>query len=100
MSRVSFPQFATAVMRETRMVDEKEGTLTPVQLQIADYIENGQKRRVISAFRGCGKSTLASMLVLYKLYNNPDEKILIISASMSRSEAMSAWVLKTIVDIP
>ena len=100
MSRVSFPQFATAVMRETRMVDEKEGTLTPVQLQIADYIENGPKRRVISAFRGCGKSTLASMLVLYKLYNNPDEKILIISASMSRSEAMSAWVLKTIVDIP
>ena len=97
--QVSFPQFCTAVMRETRMVDE-DGGLTPVQAQICEYIEKGPKRRVISAFRGCGKSTLASMLVLYKLYNNPDEKILIISASMSRSEAMSAWVLKTIVDIP
>ena len=99
MSQVSFPQFCTAVMRETRMVEE-DGGLTPVQAQICEYIEKGPKRRVISAFRGCGKSTLASMLVLYKLYNNPDEKILIISASMSRSEAMSAWVLKTIVDIP
>ena len=99
MSQVSFPQFCTAVMRETRMVDE-HGGLTPVQAQICEYIEKGPKRRVISAFRGCGKSTLASMLVLYKLYNKPDEKILIISASMSRSEAMSAWVLKTIVDIP
>ena len=97
--QVSFPQFCTAVMRETRMVEE-DGGLTPVQAQICEYIEKGPKRRVISAFRGCGKSTLASMLVLYKLYNNPDEKILIISASMSRSEAMSAWVLKTIVDIP
>ena len=96
---VSYAQFCVAVMRETRMVDE-DGGLTPVQAQIAHYLESGPKRRVISAFRGCGKSTLASMLVLYKLYCNPDEKILIISASMSRSEAMSAWVLKTIVDIP
>ena len=96
---ISFSQFCVAVMRETRMVDETGG-LTPVQAQIAQYIENGPKRRVISAFRGCGKSTLASMLVLFKLYQNPDEKVLIISASMSRSEAMSAWILKTIVDIP
>ena len=97
--QVSFPQFCTAVMRETRMVDDTGG-LTPVQAQICEYIEKGPKRRVISAFRGCGKSTLASMLVLFKLYLNPDEKVLIISASMSRSEAMSAWILKTIVDIP
>ena len=97
--QVSFPQFCTAVMRETRMVEDTGG-LTPVQAQICEYIEKGPKRRVISAFRGCGKSTLASMLVLFKLYLNPDEKILIISASMSRSEAMSAWILKTIVDIP
>ena len=97
--QVSFPQFCTAVMRETRMVEDTGG-LTPVQAQICEYIEKGPKRRVISAFRGCGKSTLASMLVLFKLYLNPDEKVLIISASMSRSEAMSAWILKTIVDIP
>ena len=69
---------------------------TPVQMQILDYLENGPKRRVIAAFRGCGKSTLSAMYLLWRLYNNPDEKCLIVSASMSRSEAMTAWLLQTI----
>ena len=73
---------------------------TPVQLQLADYLQNGPKRRVIAAFRGCGKSTLSAMYLLWKLYHNPDEKCLIISASMSRSEAMTAWLLQTISRVP
>ena len=92
-------QFCTLLMRDTGMVPP-DGGLTPVQAQICDYLENGPKRRVVAAFRGCGKSTLASMLLLWKLYNNPNEKILIVSASMSRSEAMSAWLLQTIVKVP
>ena len=40
------------------------------------------------------------MYVLWKLFNNPDEKVLIVSASLSRAEAMSAWLLKTIGDVP
>ena len=73
---------------------------TPVQMQILDYLENGPKRRVIGAFRGCGKSTLSAMYILWRLYHNSEEKILIVSASMSRAEAMSAWLLKTIGDVP
>ena len=73
---------------------------TPVQLQLCDYLENGPKRRVIAAFRGCGKSTLSAMYLLWKLYHNPEEKCLIISASMSRSEAMTAWLLQTISRVP
>ena len=73
---------------------------TPVQLQICDYLQKGPKRRVICAFRGCGKSTLSAMYILWKLYHNPELKILIISASMSRSEAMSAWLLQTITNVP
>jgi hypothetical protein len=88
-------QFITLLMRDLGMADAP----TPVQLQIIDYLENGPKRRVVCAFRGCGKSTLSAMYLLWRLYNNPDEKILIISASMSRSEAMSAWMLKTIGDV-
>ena len=73
---------------------------TPVQLQVCDYLENGPKRRVIAAFRGCGKSTLSAMYLLWKLYHDPNEKCLIISASMSRSEAMTAWMLQTIGRVP
>ena len=84
------------LMRQLQMAEHP----TPVQMQILDYLENGPKRRVICAFRGCGKSTLSAMYVLWKLFNNPDEKVLIVSASLSRAEAMSAWLLKTIGDVP
>ena len=94
--QIPLAQFVTALMRELGMADAP----TPVQLQILDYLENGPKRRVIAAFRGCGKSTLSAMFILHRLYHNPESKILIISASMSRSEAMSAWMLKTIGDVP
>ena len=84
------------LMRELNMAEAP----TPVQLQLCDYLENGPKRRVIAAFRGCGKSTLSAMYLLWKLYHNPEEKCLIISASMSRSEAMTAWLLQTISRVP
>ena len=83
-------------MRELSMAEYP----TPVQMQILDYLENGPKRRVIAAFRGCGKSTLSAMYILWRLYRDPEEKVLIVSASLSRAEAMSAWLLKTIGDVP
>jgi len=98
MQDISLLQFMTAVMRATNMVPQ-DGGLTPVQAQIAEFLENGPKRRVIGGFRGVGKSSLSSIYILYRLYRNPDEKVLIVSASMSRSEAMSAWLLKTIGDV-
>ena len=88
-------QFVTLLMRELSMADAP----TPVQLQVLDYLESGPKRRVIAAFRGCGKSTLSAMYLLWKLFNDPNEKCLVISASMSRSESMTAWMLKTINDV-
>ena len=84
------------LMRETNMAEYP----TPVQLQILNYLENGPKRRTICAFRGCGKSTLSAMFILHRLFHNSEEKILVVSASMSRAEAMTAWLLKTIGDIP
>ena len=96
MAELSLAQFTTMLMRELQMAQFP----TPVQMQILDYLENGPKRRVIAAFRGCGKSTLSSMYLLWNLYKNPEEKILIISASLNRAEAMSAWMLKTIADVP
>jgi len=96
MAELSLAQFTTMLMRELQMAQFP----TPVQMQILDYLENGPKRRVIAAFRGCGKSTLSAMYLLWRLYKNPEEKILIISASLNRAEAMSAWMLKTIADVP
>ena len=96
MKKISLGQFCTALMRELSIAESP----TPVQMQIIKYLEEGPKRRVICAFRGCGKSTISAMFLLWKLYHNPDEKCLIISASMSRSEAMTAWMLQTISRVP
>ena len=70
-------------------------------MQILQYLDDkSTNRKVISAFRGVGKSTLASMLLLHRLFVNPDEKCLVVSASLSRSEALTAWMLKTISEVP
>lgn len=96
-------QFATAIMRETAMV-EADGGLTPVQAQIVEYLENptGQhkKRRICAAFRGAGKSTLTAIQIIKWLDDNPDRKVLVLSASMGRAEDMTTWILKTITDLP
>lgn len=92
MTDLSLGQFTTLLMRELSMAEAP----TPVQLQIIDYLENGPKRRVICGFRGVGKSTLSAMYLLWSLYRNPDEKILIISASMGRAKAMAEWMYTTI----
>lgn len=95
MVDISLPQFTTALMRELAMAEYP----TPVQMQILQYLEEGPKRRVIAAFRGCGKSTLSAIYILWRLYLKPELKVLVVSASMSRSEALTAWLLKTIGDV-
>jgi hypothetical protein len=95
-------QFATAIMRETRMVGP-EGGLTPVQAQIVEYLENAKgeysKRREACAFRGAGKSTLTAIQVVKWLDDDPNVKILIISASLGRAEQMTTWILSAIQEI-
>ena len=54
---------------------------TPVQLDIAEYMQDGPKRRIIEAFRGVGKSWMAAAYVLWLLRNDPQKKIMVVSAS-------------------
>ena len=54
---------------------------TRAQLCIADYLQHGPKRLQISTFRGVGKSWISAAFVLWTLYNTPDRKVMVISAS-------------------
>lgn len=92
-------QFAIRLLRDTGVLREDQG-LTPVQLQICRYLDGGDKRKIACAFRGVGKSTLAACYSTKRLYDDPNRKLLIISASEGRAEAMTAWMLKTITDLP
>lgn len=69
---------------------------TPVQLDIADYLQHGPKRSIIQAFRGVGKSHLTAGYVAWRLLKDPEEKILVVSASKERADAFSTFVQRLI----
>lgn len=73
---------------------------TPVQYDIAQYLQHGPRRSVIEAFRGVGKSWLTSSFVCWLLLNNPQLKILVVSASKERADAFSTFVKRLINEIP
>ena len=68
---------------------------TRAQYAIADYLQYGPKRLQIQAFRGVGKSWITGAFVLWTLFNNPEKKIMIISASKERADNMSIFPTKT-----
>lgn len=72
---------------------------TPVQYAIAHYLQHADRRSVIEAFRGVGKSWLTSAFVCWCLLNNPQLKILVVSASKERADAFSSFVKRLINDV-
>ena len=92
--RNDFKIFLTLVWRELDLPKP-----TRAQLCIADYLQHGPKRLQISAFRGVGKSWITAAFVLWTLFNDPDKKIMVISASKERADNFSIFCQKLILDI-
>jgi len=72
---------------------------TPVQYDISRYLQHGPKRSMISAFRGVGKSWLTSAFVVWVLLNDPDKKVMVVSASKDRADAFSVFVKRIISEL-
>lgn len=73
---------------------------TPVQYDIAHYLQNGPRRKVIEAFRGVGKSWVTSAYVCWRLYLNPHLNFLVVSASKDRSDQFSTFTKRLIYEFP
>mgnify|MGYP003133615096 CR=1 FL=1 len=73
---------------------------TPVQYDIAQYIQNGPKRRCVQAFRGVGKSWITSAYVCHQLLLDPSRNILVVSASKQRADDFSTFTLRLIDEMP
>lgn len=73
---------------------------TPLQYDIATYLQHGPNKRCIEAFRGVGKSFVTSAYVLWRLWNNPQLKFLVVSASKSRADAFSTFTMRLIQEMP
>ena len=73
---------------------------TPVQYDIADYLQCDEKRIVIEAFRGVGKSWITSAFVCHQLLLNPQKNILVVSASKTRADDFSTFTQRLIGEMP
>ena len=72
---------------------------TRAQLCIAEYLQHGPKRLQIQAFRGVGKSWITAAFVLWTLFNDPDKKIMVVSASKDRADSFSIFCQRLILEV-
>jgi hypothetical protein len=73
---------------------------TPMQYDIAKYLQGGPRRCVVEAFRGVGKSYVTSAFVCHQLLLDPTKNILVVSASKQRADDFSTFTLRLIEDMP
>lgn len=72
---------------------------TRCQIDMSRKLASGDERRfILQAFRGIGKSFITCAFVVWKLWNNPQLKFMIVSASKERADANSIFI-KRIIDL-
>lgn len=72
---------------------------TPIQYDLATYLQRGPRRLVIEAFRGVGKSWITSAYVCWLLYCDPQHNVLVVSASKQRADDFTTFTLRLINEI-
>jgi hypothetical protein len=72
---------------------------TPVQYEIASWLQTGPRRSITLAYRGVGKSWEASAYCADILRVNPNANILVVSASKVRADDFSTFVLRLLTDV-
>lgn len=73
---------------------------TPVQYDIAMFLQHGPRRAIIEGFRGVGKSWITAAYVVWLLYRDPQHKIMVISASKQKADEFSTFTLRLIKELP
>jgi hypothetical protein len=89
-----FRNFLYVTWKHLRLPDP-----TPVQYDIAAYLQHGPKRSIIQAFRGVGKSWITSAYVCWLLYRDPQLEILVVSASKLRADEFTTFTMQLIKEM-
>ena len=93
-AKADFRIFLFLIWRELGLPDP-----TPLQYDIAYYLQHGPKRSILEAFRGVGKSWITSAYVVWLLWNDPQLKIMVVSASKERSDQFSSFTKRLISSV-
>jgi len=91
----SFPDYVDYVWQQIGLPKA-----TPIQRDIAATLQEGHRRLLIEAFRGVGKTYLTGAYATWRLLRNPNEKVLIVSASGPHATSISTFIHKLLVEVP
>jgi len=81
------------------ILDHLKFKATPRQLQVAQLLQHGPRRHMIQGFRGLGKSWITAAFVLWVLYRNPNERILVVSANEYKATEFSTFTRRLIDEV-
>lgn len=73
---------------------------TPVQMDIARWLQHANRRVILQAFRGVGKSWITVAFVLWCLLLNPQLKIMVVSANEDTAKAFTKFCKQLIHGMP
>lgn len=73
---------------------------TESQYEIAHYLQHGPKRRIVMAFRGIGKSWITAAFVMWCLLRDPNERIMVVSASEYKAIEFCTFTKQCIATLP
>jgi hypothetical protein len=74
---------------------------TRAQLEMAKFVaDTNNPHRMLMCLRGLAKSLTAQIYVVWRLLNDPDEHILVMSASANRAKNFTSFVKKLISLLP
>lgn len=73
---------------------------TWLQLDIANYLAEGPKYKMIQAQRGQAKTTITAAYAVWRLIHDPKTRILIISAGSDMATEIANWVIQMIMHMP
>lgn len=81
---------------EDVMTDFMGFNCSDVQQDIADWIANGPKFRMVQAQRGQAKTTITACYAVWRLIHNPGTRVLIISAGSDMASEIANWIIQII----
>lgn len=73
---------------------------TPIQYDIARYIQHGPQRKMVQAYRGAGKTWIFGAYITWRLYCDPNVKIMVVSASKPYADDLSKFIKTLIWEMP
>ena len=69
---------------------------TEMQEDIAEYMQNGPRLRMVMAQRGEAKSTLAALYAVWRIVQRPSCRVLIVSAGEGQASEVATLVVRLI----